>query len=75
MAASVTEKTSRVKIKKVKHLLAFVGLHWVDRPIRVVMALVQTISSELLVARDTMKLNYTGKELPEEVSPGCLSCA
>ena len=38
------------------------------------MALVQTISSELLVASDAMKLDDAGKKLPEKVSPRSFAC-
>ena len=69
----MTEKAMRVRKKKF-NLLAFVGLHRIYGAVRVVVALVQTISSELLVASGAMKLDDAGKKLPEKVSPRSFAC-
>lgn len=57
-----------------QHLLALICFHIEEAAFRMVTALIQAVTGKFLIAFDAVKLDNTGKELPEEVLPRDFLC-
>ena len=53
-----------------RHLLAFVRVHVEEAILGVVVALIEVVAREFLVALSALELDHAGKKFPEEVFPG-----